>query len=115
MPECEALEHLGASGATLAIHLSVNNLARVVRALTPHYGPDCPAVVAYRVSWPDERLIRGTLADIRDKVKQARITRTALVLVGRPLGDRDAPESRLYAPDHHHLLRRGSILWRGSI
>ncbi len=54
MPEREALERLGASGATLAIHLSVNNLARVVRALTPHYGPDCPAVVAYRVSWPDE-------------------------------------------------------------
>jgi precorrin-4/cobalt-precorrin-4 C11-methyltransferase len=78
-----------------------------VRALTPHYGPDCPVVVAYRVSWPDECLIRGTLADIRDKVKQARITRTALVLVGRTLGDRDAPESRLYAPDHHHLLRRG--------
>ena len=83
MPEREALERLAASGATLAIHLSIANLARVVRALTPHYGADCPAVVAYRVSWPDERLIRGTLADIRAKVKQARITRTALVLVGR--------------------------------
>src|ERR1700739_4694737 len=64
MPEREALEQLGASGATLAIHLSINNLARVVRALTPHYGPDCPAIVAYRVSWPDERLIRGTLTNI---------------------------------------------------
>ena len=115
MPEREALEQLGASGATLAIHLSINNLARVVRALTPRYGPDCPVVVAYRVSWPDECLIRGTLADIRDKVKQARITRTALVLVGRALGDRDAPESRLYAPDHHHLLRRGPTPWRDSI
>jgi precorrin-4/cobalt-precorrin-4 C11-methyltransferase len=115
MPEREALERLGASGATLAIHLSVNNLARVVRALTPHYGPDCPAVVAYRVSWPDECVLRGTLANIRDKVKEARITRTALVLVGRTLGDGDAPESRLYAPDHHHLLRRGSAPWRDSI
>jgi precorrin-4/cobalt-precorrin-4 C11-methyltransferase len=105
MREPEAVERLGASGATLAIHLSVTNLARVVRALTPHYGPDCPAVVAYRVSWPDERLIRGTLADIRDKVKQAHITRTALVLVGHALGNREAPESRLYAPDHHHLMR----------
>jgi precorrin-4/cobalt-precorrin-4 C11-methyltransferase len=115
MPEREALERLAASGATLAIHLSVNNLARVVRALTPHYGAECPAVVAYRVSWPDECLIRGTLADIRDKVKRARITRTALVLVGRTLGNRDAPESRLYAPDHHHLLRRGPAPWRDSI
>jgi len=105
MPERERLERLGASGATLAIHLSVNNLARVVRELTPHYGPDCPAIVACRVSWPDERFIRGTLADIRDKVKKAGITRTALVLVGRALGDGEAPDSRLYAADHHHLMR----------
>jgi precorrin-4/cobalt-precorrin-4 C11-methyltransferase len=115
MPEREALERLAASGATLAIHLSVNNLARVVRALTPHYGAECPVVVAYRVSWPDERLIRGTLADIRAKVKQAHITRTALVLVGRTFGDKEAPESRLYAADHHHLLRPGSALRRYTI
>src|SRR5215831_8099123 len=81
MPEGEALERLAASGATLAIHLSIANLARVVRSLLPCYGADCPAVVAYRVSWPDERLIRGTLADIRDRVKEARVTRTALVLI----------------------------------
>ena len=105
MPEREALERLGASGATLAIHLSITNLARVVRALTPLYGADCPVVVAYRVSWPDERLIRGSLTDIRDKVKAAGITRTALVLVGHALGKREAPGSRLYAPDHHHLMR----------
>ena len=105
MPENEALERLGALGATLAIHLSIANLARVVRALIPFYGAECPAAVAYRVSWPDERLIRGTLGDIRDQVKEARITRTALVLVGRALGDEPAAESRLYAPDHHHLLR----------
>ena len=105
MPEREALERLAASGATLAIHLSINNLARVVRALMPHYGSDCPAVVAYRVSWPDERLIRGTLADIRGKVKEARITRTALVLVGGALIGEPGPESRLYAADHYHLLR----------
>jgi precorrin-4/cobalt-precorrin-4 C11-methyltransferase len=93
----------------LAIHLSINNLARVVRALTPRYGADCPAVVAYRVSWPDQLLIRGTLADIRDKAKKAGITRTALVLVGQALGDRPAPESRLYAADHHHLMRRRRV------
>lgn len=105
MPEREALERLGASGATLAIHLSINNLVRVVRALTPHYGTDCPVAIAYRISWPDELLIQGTLGDIRDKVKAARITRTALILVGQTLAGPPAPESRLYASDHHHSLR----------
>ena len=105
MPQNEALERVGAIGATLVIHLSINNLAKVVRALLPHYGADCPAAVAYRVSWPDELLIRGTLSDIREKVKEVRITRTALVLVGWALGDKSAAESRLYAADHHHMMR----------
>ena len=105
MPKGEALERLAASDATLAIHLSVANLARVVRALSPYYGDDCPAIVAYRVSWPEELLIRGTLGDIRVKVKEARITRTALVLVGPALAGASAAESRLYAADHHHSMR----------
>ncbi len=105
MPADEDLETLGRSGATLAIHLSINNLARVVRELTPLYGADCPVAVAFRVSWPDQQMIRGTLADIRDKVKAAGITRTALILVGRALGDTAFRESRLYAADHHHVLR----------
>jgi precorrin-4/cobalt-precorrin-4 C11-methyltransferase len=105
MPPGEELASLAASGATLAIHLSVNNLARVVRDLVPHYGADCPAVVAYRVSWPDERILRGTLATIRDTVKESGITRTALILVGRVLVAGDFTDSRLYAADHHHVLR----------
>lgn len=105
MPEGEALERLAAIGATLAIHLSINNLANVVRALVQHYGAECPAAVAYRVSWPDELLIRGTLGNIREKVKGAEITRTALILVGKALGVAAAPESRLYAADHYHLMR----------
>lgn len=107
MPEGEALEHLAATGATLAIHLSVTNLAAIVRTLTPFYGADCPAVVACRVSRPDEILIRGTLCDIRDRAKAARITRTALVLVGPALAGAAlaAADSRLYNPRHHHLLR----------
>ena len=104
MPDGERLDRLAASGATLAIHLSIANLARVVRACLPYYGADCPAIVAYRVSWPDERLIRGTLGDIRDAVRRAGITRTALILVGRALTG-DGAESRLYAADHHHLMR----------
>ncbi len=105
MPEGEDLETLGRSGATLAVHLSVNNLARVVRELIPHYGADCPVVIAYRVTWPDQQFIRGTLSDIREKVKASGITRTALILVGRVLGEANFDESRLYAPDHHHVLR----------
>lgn len=105
MPEGEDLETLGKSGATLAIHLSVNNLAHVVRTLGPLYGEDCPCVVVYRASWPDELVIEGTLADIRAQVKAAGITRTALILVGRVLAPAGFDDSRLYAADHHHVLR----------
>jgi precorrin-4/cobalt-precorrin-4 C11-methyltransferase len=107
MPDREKLEKLAAIGATLAIHLSVTNLAHIVRALTPFFGADCPAVVAYRVSWPDQQLICGALGDIRELVKAAKITRTALVLVGPALGpaSTNLPESRLYAPAHYHLMR----------
>ena len=105
MPEAESLDRFAATGATLAIHLSITNLARIVRELLPFYGSDCPVVVAYRVSWPDEQLIRGTLADIRDTVKRAGITRTALILVGRALAGERGTDSRLYAADHHHVMR----------
>jgi precorrin-4/cobalt-precorrin-4 C11-methyltransferase len=105
MPPGEELAALAASGATLAIHLSINNLTRVVRDLAPHYGAACPAVVAYRVSWPDERILRGTLASIRAIVKASGITRTALILVGRVLAESAFNDSRLYAADHHHVLR----------
>jgi len=104
MPPGEELERLAAIGATMAIHLSIANLARVVRTLVSHYGADCPAVVAYRVSWPDERLIRGTLATIRDAAKEAGFTRTALILVGPALIG-EGGDSRLYAADHHHVMR----------
>ena len=105
MPEGETLAVFGASGATLAIHLSINNLARVVRDLVPHYGADCPVAVVYRASWPDEIVLRGRLDDIRPKVKAAGITRTALILVGRALDGGGFPDSKLYDPAHHHVLR----------
>ncbi len=105
MPNGEDLNTLGKSGATLAIHLSVNNIVNVVRELTPHYGENCPVVVAYRVSWPDEIIIRGRLSTIRDKVKEAGITRTALILVGHVLDEDDFTDSKLYDVDHHHVLR----------
>ncbi len=108
MPNNEDLATLGKSGATLAIHLSVSNLAHVVKELSPLYGEDCPVVVAFRVGWPDQSFIRGCLSDIRDKVKAAGLTRTALILVGRVLGEGAAfTDSRLYAADHTHVLRPG--------
>ncbi len=105
MPRGEDLASLGAHRATLAIHLSIRNLAKVVRELAPYYGADCPVVVVYRVTWPDEKVIFGTLADIREKVRAGKITRTALILVGHVFGNRDFTESRLYAKDHQHILR----------
>ena len=106
MPEGEDLETLGATGATLAIHLSVRNLREIERVLTPKYGADCPVVVAYRVGWPDEEFIHGTLSDIRQKVREAKITRTALIFVGRALGYAGGfRDSVLYDADHVHVLR----------
>jgi len=105
MPDGEALEQLGRSKATLVIHLSVRNLGYVERALTPHYGADCPVVVGYRVSWPDEQFIHGTLSTIAKKVRQAKLTRTALVIVGSVLGREDFRNSALYDAQHEHVLR----------
>jgi len=105
MPEGEDLATLAASGATLAVHLSVRNLKHVTETLEPIYGADCPAAVVYRASWPDEQVIRGTLEDIRQKVRAAKITRTALILVGRVLNQSDFADSRLYDPGHVHILR----------
>jgi len=105
MPEGEDLDTLGRSGATLAIHLSVRNLKHVQDTLIPHYGEDCPVVVAYRVGWPDEQFLHGTLADIREKVRGSKISRTALILVGRVFASRDFRDSALYDAEHAHVLR----------
>ena len=106
MPDGETLENFARTGATLAIHLGVRNLREIQRVLTPYYGADCPVVVAYRVGWPDQMFIRGTLADIQAKVRAEKITRTALTLVGPVLGEvRDFTDSALYDPEIPHVLR----------
>ncbi len=105
MPAGEDLATLGRSGATMAIHLSVRNIHKVVGELTPHYGADCPVVVAYRVGWPDQHVIKGTLATIKEQVKATKITRTALIFVGRVFDTADFTDSRLYHADHKHILR----------
>jgi len=94
MPEGEDLETLGASGATMAIHLGIRHLREIERRLAPRYGADCPVVVAYRVGWPHA------------KVRDAKITRTALVFVGPALAEHeDFVDSALYDPDRPHVLR----------
>jgi len=105
MPEGEDLATLGKSGATLVIHLSVRNLKHVEEVLTPYYGADCPVVVVYRASWPDEQIVWGTLADIRQKVRAEKLTRTALVMVGPALTPGDFRDSALYDSAHQHILR----------
>jgi len=106
MPGGETLENFAISGATLAIHLAIRNMREIERVLIPHYGEDCPVVVAYRASWPDQIIIRGILSDIRKKVRDAKITRTALILVGRALTEQqDFVDSALYDPDIEHILR----------
>ncbi|WP_175879003.1 precorrin-4 C(11)-methyltransferase [Burkholderia sp. BCC0097] len=97
MPEGEALGALAAHRATLAIHLGVRHLARIVDEVLPHYGADCPVAVIYRASWPDEERVTGTLADIVGKVRGTQIERTALILIGRVLDAEGFADSTLYA------------------
>jgi len=105
MPPAEDLKTLARTGSTLAIHLSINNLARILRELSPIYGDECPAAIVYRVSWPDEKLIRGTIGNIRTKTKALRLTRTALILVGQALSNDTFNDSMLYNASHTHVLR----------
>lgn len=103
MPPGETLAAFAATGATLAIHLSIHALSRSVAKLIPHYGPDCPVAVIWRASWPDQRVIRSTLAGI--KAEAEGIDRTALILVGPALAAEDFDDSRLYAADYDRRYR----------
>lgn len=105
MPEHETLAAFGATGATLAIHLAIHALDRVVAELTPHYGADCPVAIVFHASWPDEKIIRGTLADIEARFAADPVERTAIVFVGRGLGAADFRESSLYDPDYQRRFR----------
>jgi precorrin-4/cobalt-precorrin-4 C11-methyltransferase len=114
MPESERLEVLGASKATLAIHLSIRNLGYVEEALTPHYGADCPVVIVYRATWPDEEVIFTTLSEMKGRVREEKITRTALVFVGRVFGEHQFRDSRLYDSTFAHVLRNAGKKNRAS-
>ena len=105
MPEAERLDAFAASGATLAIHLAIQAMDAIVEQLLPRYGADCPVAVVMRASWPDERLLRGTLADIQALLAEQPMERTALVLVGRALQAEGFDESALYSPDYQRRFR----------
>jgi precorrin-4/cobalt-precorrin-4 C11-methyltransferase len=104
MPERETLQTFAATGATLAIHLSIHRLDHVVSELVPFYGEDCPVAIVYRASWPDERIIKATLGSIEAAIDQA-IERTALILVGPALGEQPFGESALYATGYDRRYR----------
>ncbi|KTT47307.1 precorrin-4 C11-methyltransferase, partial [Pseudomonas oryzihabitans] len=96
MPEGEALADLARHRATLAIHLGVGQLERIVADLLPHYGPGCPVAIVHRASWPDQDSVRGTLADIVERARDKDFRRTALILVGEVLAPGDFQDSKLY-------------------
>jgi precorrin-4/cobalt-precorrin-4 C11-methyltransferase len=105
MPPSETLGAFAASGTTLAIHLSIHALDEVVAELTPFYGADCPVAIVYRASWPDERIVRGTLATIETQLASDPVERTALILVGPVLGARGFRDSALYSVDYQRRYR----------
>jgi precorrin-4/cobalt-precorrin-4 C11-methyltransferase len=107
MPERETLAAFAATGATLVIHLAAHAIDQIVAELTPFYGADCPTAVVAEASSPGERVLSGTLAEIAAAVAEARIERTALIMVGRALGARDFRDSALYDPGYRRRFRGG--------
>ena len=107
MPEAEKLATFAATGATLAIHLAIHALDQVVAELVPVLGADCPVAVVARATWPNERVVRGTLGDIAEKLAEDPIPRTALILVGRALAAEDFRESALYDTAYVRRFRGG--------
>lgn len=105
MPERETLETFAASGATLALHLSVHALDRIVATLLPYYGSDCPVAIVCRASWPEEQVVRGTLSTIEEAVAATPMERTATILVGPVLAAEDFGESALYDPEYRRRFR----------
>lgn len=105
MPERETLAAFAATGATLAVHLSIHALGDVVEALLPFYGEDCSAVVAARASWPDERIVRATLGTLVSAMAADPVERTALILVGPALAAENFRDSALYDPDYVRRFR----------
>ncbi|HWD78733.1 MAG TPA: precorrin-4 C(11)-methyltransferase [Kribbella sp.] len=99
MPPGEDLATLGASRATIVLHLAVQQIDRVVAELLPNYGPDCPVAIVARASRDDELVLRGTLADIAEQVRTAGVRRTAVIIAGKVLSATTFRDSHLYSVD----------------
>ena len=108
MPPRETLSAYAATGATLAIHLSIHAIDEVAAALQPHYGADGPVAVVVRASWPEQRILRGTLSTIAALVRDEAIERTALILVGPSLAAQDFRDSALYNVNYDRRFRRSA-------
>jgi precorrin-4/cobalt-precorrin-4 C11-methyltransferase len=106
VPETERLSALAAHRATVCVFLSVSMIEDVVKELSEGYPPETPAAVVYRASWEDERVIRGTLADIVPRVKEAGIKKHAVIIVGKSIGPQRPTRSRLYSKDFKHGFRK---------
>ena len=106
LPETQELEILAQTQSTLCIFLSAHKITQIAETLAKHYGAQCPAAVIYRVSWPDQRIIRGTLSDIGQKSSAAEIKKTAMVIVGQAL-ERGIAASKLYSAEFSHEYRIG--------
>jgi precorrin-4/cobalt-precorrin-4 C11-methyltransferase len=104
MPPGEELVSLAATGTTLVLHLAVQNIDKVAADLLPYYGPDCPAAVVARASWPDEQIVRCRLGDLVAEVRGRRIRRTAIIVVGRVLAGSCFDESHLYSADRDRSM-----------
>jgi precorrin-4/cobalt-precorrin-4 C11-methyltransferase len=105
MPESEKLATFASTGATLAIHLAIHAIDKVSAELLPHYGADCPVALIMRATWPDEKVLKGTLGTIQTQLAHEPMERTALILVGKALASEDFIESSLYSTEYHRRFR----------
>ena len=107
IPDGESLEAFAATGATLAIHLAIHALPKIVETLLPFYGADCPAAIVAHASRPQERILSGTLGTLCAQLDANPIERTAMILVGPALASSDFRESALYDADYRRRYRGG--------
>jgi len=105
MPESEKLATFASTGATLAIHLAIHAIDKVTAELLPHYGADCPVALIMRATWPDEKVLKGTLGTIQTQLANEPMERTALILVGKALASEDFIESSLYSTEYRRRFR----------
>ena len=105
MPSDESLDNMARIGATLVIHLSIQNIENIVKKLIPYYGENCPIAIIYRASWPDQKIIKGNLLNIIDKIPKE-LKRTTLIIVSKALFNSDFKESSLYSPYYQTRFKK---------